>query len=130
MPGRSEIGPDKVRTMVRSTLPSTARRWVRTEKRRNRRRARRRARQVLHGVGADGTTDAVLDLQAWQGDLVRERRENDKLNPFMRWCRARTRGLSDQEAVDFVRRILPRNLIGDHAFTHWEAFVRFGGRDQ
>jgi hypothetical protein len=64
---------------------------------------------------------------------VRRRRDGDKLNHFMRWCGAITDGLSKEEALSFVRSILPRNLIGDHAYGHWETHVGlnrqfFGGR--
>jgi hypothetical protein len=46
----------------------------------------------------------------------------------MRWCEAITDGMTKQEALDFVRAILPRDLIGDHGYGHWEDHVRYPRR--
>jgi hypothetical protein len=125
---RHEIDPKKLQTMIRSILPSTARKLAREMKRRNCRKVRRATRQALHCVGPGGETDAWLRREPKQREVVLERRGYDKLNHFMRWCNAHTRGMSDKEAIDYVRGIVPRNLIGKHALDHWRIYVEFGGR--
>ncbi|HWW61455.1 MAG TPA: hypothetical protein VN181_08820 [Thermoanaerobaculia bacterium] len=39
----------------------------------------------------------------------------------MRWCHAITKGMTTEEALAHVRGLLPRSLIGDHAYGHWAA---------
>lgn len=48
----------------------------------------------------------------------------DKLNHFMRWCEHWTRGMTERQALDAVRAVLPHNLIGDHAYGHWQSYRR------
>jgi hypothetical protein len=38
----------------------------------------------------------------------------------MRWGDAITRGMSTDDALSHVRPLLPKNLIGEHAYGHWE----------
>jgi hypothetical protein len=122
---RREVDPEKLQEMIRSILPSRARVSARAEKAANRRGVRRSVRQALHSEDAEETpVDLTADANQWMA--VWNRRSADKLNHFMRWCEALTEGLSDSEAVDFVRGILPDNLIGDHALSHWEAYCRYG----
>ncbi len=42
----------------------------------------------------------------------------------MRWCESLTPGMTERQALDTVRALLPRNLIGDHAFGHWESHLK------
>lgn len=100
-----EIDPEKLRDMIRSILPSTIRKRARELKAMENRAARRTGREA--------------DLRS----VVWDRRAHDKLNHFMRWCEAITDGLSDEEKLEAVRALLPRTLIGYHAFTHWELHV-------
>jgi hypothetical protein len=118
---RKEIDPQKLLDMVRSILPS---RWrnARRAKAMVKRRVRRSVRAELRGEADDVQRDAYV------GHVVRDRRDADKLSHFMRWCDELTKGMTVQEALDYVRAILPRNLIGDHAFGHWEVHVRGRGR--
>lgn len=111
---------DKVRDMVRSILPSRYREAAGKAKRGVKRAVRRTVRQDLR---APETTKRDL-LRAAKID-VQGRRDGDKLNHFMRWCHALTRGMAKDDALAFVRAFLPRNVIGDHAYFHWEIELRY-----
>lgn len=118
---RKDIDPEKLRTMIRSILPSVARRFARRAKARENRRVRR-------GVGAAlraGDASSGLLRVADHSRTVQSRRAADKLNHFMRWCEELTQGMTNQAALDYVRAILPRNVIGDHAYSHWEIHCRY-----
>lgn len=120
---RKEIDPEKLLDMIRGILPSTARRMARYAKAFNSRNVRRRVRAALHIEDAE-ETKVDLEEEAWQKPAVWMRRGADKLNPFMRWCDSWTRGMTERQKLDAVRAILPRNLIGDHAFGHWKQHVK------
>lgn len=112
------MNKDKTRDMIRSILPSTARRRARFTK-------AMLNRQVRHGVRTDlHVEDLDTDLRRtpYFRSMLWDRRGADKLNHFMRWCREITAGMSTQEALDYVRALLPANLIGDHAYGHWEHY--------
>jgi hypothetical protein len=47
-----------------------------------------------------------------------------QLNHFIRWCEQITAGMTTDDALDYVRAILPRTLVGDHAYGHWESHRR------
>ncbi|HEV7239864.1 MAG TPA: hypothetical protein VGQ36_11540 [Thermoanaerobaculia bacterium] len=122
-----EISPEKLLDMIRSILPSTARVRARRAKAAKSRKVRRRVHAALHHEDAEETK---LDLyqEANQRVNVWDRRGADKLNHFMRWCESWTRGMTERQALDAVRAVLPRNLIGDHAFSHWESHVKYRHR--
>jgi hypothetical protein len=61
-----------------------------------------------------------------QSENVSWRRGGDKLNHFMRWCERMTDGMTKREALALVRGVTPRNLIGDHAYGHWEGHLEYG----
>lgn len=111
---------DKLRDMVRSILPSTRRKRARELKAVKNRAARRVARHELRI--ADFETDD-LEREADQSGTVGDRRTGDKLNHFMRWGDAKTKGLSQDEALQHIRAMLPKNLIGEHAYGHWKQHV-------
>jgi hypothetical protein len=113
---------DKIRTMVRSILPSTSR-GVQRDKALLKRELRRGVRQDLRNEDfEESAVDFRRDVSMkW---IVIHRRSADKLNHFMRWCEALTEGMSREEALSFVKSLLPRNLIGDHAYSHWEQHMR------
>lgn len=113
---RKEIDPEKLRTMVRSILPSIARRRARRAKAGENRRVRR----LVHSDIRTEDDEAALRRDSDHRYTVRDRRAADKLNHFMRWCEALTEGMTKQEALDYVRAILPRTVVGDHAYEHWE----------
>jgi len=121
------IDPEKLRTMVRSILPSRYRTGPRSFKAIVKRAHRRGVRLDVRVEDHEETAaDFLRDVSvAW---IVSWRRGGDKLNHFMRWCEAITEGMSTEEALGYVRSILPKSLIGEHAYGHWEAHRgdRFG----
>jgi len=126
-----EIDPEKLLDMIRSILPSRSRCTARRSKAAENRVVRRCVRGELRsGRHRD------LHRKANHYYTVQDRRRADKLNHFMRWCEQLTEGLSVREALDFVRAILPHNLIGDHAYLHWKLHVTIetghftGGREK
>ncbi len=114
---------DKLRDMIRSILPSTYRRYARMAKA-GRKRALRHAIHVEVRVEDHEETAADLLRDVRVNDIVRDRRSGDKLHHFMRWCEAITEGMSTQEALEYVRAILPKSLIGDHAYGHWRTYCK------
>jgi hypothetical protein len=106
--------------MVRSILPSKSRtlaRWAKTAA----------IREVRRAVNSEiRVQDPELTKADWNRDAnqswnVRTRRGSDKLSHFMRWCTEITRGMTADEALSYVRSLLPKNVIGEHAYGHWEA---------
>lgn len=110
---------NKIKDMVRSILPSKSRRTARELKAMSSRRVRRAVRGELH-VEDPETTKADWTRAADQSAPVWQRRAADKLNHFMRWGDALTKGMAADDALSFVRALLPKNLIGRHAYGHWE----------
>ena len=103
--------------MIRSILPSTRRRYARWAKAEANRRTRHAVRVDLHVENPK----ADLNRAAYLSSVVWQRRGGDKLHHFMRWCEAITEGMTTQDALDYVRALLPDSLIGNHAYGHWEA---------
>ena len=116
---RKDINPEKLKDMVRSILPSKNREAARKSKAIRKRAHRRAVRGELRSEDLE-TTAADLLRDANVSDLVGWRRDGDKLAHFMRWCREITRGLTTEDALAKIRSILPKSLIGDHAYGHWE----------
>jgi hypothetical protein len=114
--------------MIRSILPSTSDAFARSAKA-ARKRAHRHAIRIE--VRREDHEERAFDLlrDSYVGDIVRDRRSADKLNHFMRWCSAITEGMSTEEALGYVRAILPASLIGDHAYGHWERYRKRGSRN-
>lgn len=115
---------DKTRDMIRSILPSTRRRYARKEKAFLSRGSRHAVRIDLRKEDAE-TSKADLARDPSRASIVSIRRGGDKLNHFLRWCRQMTEGMTTEEKLGFVRGLLPRNLVGDHAYSHWEWEVRW-----
>jgi hypothetical protein len=118
-----EPGPEKLRTMARGILPSKNRKAARKGKTLLKRSVRRGVRIDVHKEDPE-TTRRDLLRDANQSSNVAWRRDGDKLNHFLRWCHAITEGMRPEDAVSYVRGLLPRNLIGEHAVVHWKAEVR------
>jgi hypothetical protein len=110
---------DKTRDMIRSILPSTSDAYARFAKA-SRKRAHRHAIRIEVRCEDHEETAANLLRDCYVADIVRDRRGADKLHHFMRWCYAITEGMSTEDALGYVRAILPASLIGDHAYGHWE----------
>lgn len=110
--------------MVRSILPSTSSRYARFAKA-SRKRAHRRTIRTEVRVEHPEETAADLLRDVRVSDIVWDRRTGDKLSHFMRWCEAITEGMTTAEALGYVRGILPKSLIGDHAYGHWETHCKY-----
>jgi hypothetical protein len=114
---------DKIKDMIRSILPSLWRGAAHAKA--------IRKRAVRHGVRIDVRRDDVDELpvdlfrEADVSGVVRGRRGADKLNHFMRWCEAITAGMSYEEKLSTIKALLPKNLIGEHAFGHWEQHCKW-----
>lgn len=117
-----EPSPEKLRTMARSILPSKNREAARKGKALLKRSVRRSVRADVRNEDPETTRrDLLRDADvSW---CVRWRRDGDKLNHFLRWCHAITEGMPPEDAVSYVRGLLPHNLIGEHAVGHWKAEV-------
>ena len=118
---------EKIKDMMESILPckGRSRRVAFFFKRRERRRVRHLANGNLRSCDSEGYTDKNLKPKYYQTINVDMRRGADKVNPFLRWANHHTRHMKKKEdALGYVRRILPHNLIGDHAYSHWETEVK------
>lgn len=111
--------------MMRSILPSVARKSAADDKRYINKRRRARVRSDLHQVWDHESAlewDADWnhkDLDAAMTYVVWDRRGADKVGHFIRWAEAITSDIEDgPDKVAFMRQILPNTMIGRHAETH------------
>lgn len=111
---------DKITDVIRSVLPSTARRDARRTRQLIHRSARRKVKVALRS----GDVDAVVDIRGPIEDMVWDRRAGDKVGPLVRWAlhqvrhdpRLRETGFA--ERIDHFRQLLPNTTIGRHALSH------------
>lgn len=118
-------GDDKIRDMVRSILPSTARNYARRHKRQIARSNRRAERIAVEDMDYEDGLDfddrqRNIDL-SW---MKSERRTHDKVKPLMRWAPKVTKGLPDKRVAQ-LRAMMPKNTIGEHAIGHVEYLSQF-----
>ncbi|CAM4495367.1 hypothetical protein [Corallococcus exiguus] len=116
---------EKALQMARSLLPSTARRQARKERTVTNRAARREARLAVVAWLRTGDLDADEPAEVpWRKHeielMVLDRRRADKVNPFVRWAAARVRRMPHDAREGYVRGILPKGVIGRHAWSHLE----------
>jgi hypothetical protein len=122
---------EKIKDMVESVLPSSARRATRANRAALHGRERARARALLHDLTTNADPDDCNgDLRhedrAGISPLVWSRRGADKVGPTMRWATRRVqqdRTLRDAAGSDRMAhfaRLLPDNTIGHHALSHLE----------
>lgn len=126
-------GSKKTRVMLRSILPSSKRKTARAKRATIHRRERRFRTEQLNLITGyddameferyDERTPASVDLH----EMVKERRDNDKLAHFERWAVQITEHLGDDpvERYAYIKRLLPDNLIGRHAMTHVDFLDEF-----
>ena len=132
---------DKIREMTRGILPSKARKAARHEKARIARAHRHQVRQALRDVGLNISPedeDIILDdselmLRINDSEVqrrrdlyraVQDRRAADKLSPFLRWCKARTKHIPEDKPEERYYTISgliggPSDLIREHALGHF-----------
>jgi hypothetical protein len=130
-------GKEKTRQMVRSILPSKARKAAKHRKdclhRENRRKSALQL-TTLRGPATyviDEFEDIGDDLTYWiepkdsdggWDTIVSDRREADKLNHFELWAYKKTKHLSVDERFKKMESLVPNNLIGQHALSHLDFF--------
>ena len=129
-------GDEKRREMARSILPSTRRVAARKELREVKQRNRRQIREALHRVqfAEDYEADDDVDLFEYPDHkiryIVRERRDADKLGHFEKWAVEITKDIADPSTrLSFMRSILPKGLIGEHALQHLRNYDEFRTND-
>lgn len=111
---------EKITDVIRSVLPSTARRDARRTRQLIHRAARRKVKVALRA----GDMDAVVDIRGPIEDMVWDRRAGDKVGPLVRWALhqvghdPRLREASLAERIDHFRQLLLNNTIGRHALSH------------
>jgi hypothetical protein len=120
------VNPEKLKDMIESILPCKARhrKTAYFFKRMERRRVRHLVNLNLRTCDGEGYTDKDLMLKPYQSENVWQRRSADKINHFMRWGDRLTEGMPEEEALAYIRKLLPRSVIGDHAYSHWEIQVK------
>lgn len=125
-------GKDKTRQMVRSILPSTARKGARDAKRTLHKKNRAELAQKLTHLKGDAD-DVIEEWEYGYDDLehcwtprympgydviVFDRRGSDKLNHFEHWAERITASMDPDDRMDYMRSLLPPGMIGDHALSH------------
>ncbi|MCP3105268.1 hypothetical protein LZ198_41010 [Myxococcus sp. K15C18031901] len=123
-------GDEKVREMSRSILPSTRRDEARQNRARVTRESRRASRTRLAALVRDperwdDTPDLEDDTTQEMAYVVHRRRNGDKVNPFIRWARKQTQQTPRDSRLSQMRGLLPRGLIGDHAYLHLDSDDHF-----
>jgi hypothetical protein len=133
---------EKIKDMVASVLPSKARKGARLERRGIHHHSRARTRAAMASLDIVGPDDFDDPTPSEKGDireLVRSRRDSDKVAPLVRWAvrrvaqRPELAAASLRDQLDYFRKVLPDNTIGRHALGHlswtlWWEFHRTPGR--
>lgn len=117
-------GDEKTHQMMRSILPSTKRSRIRTEKRVVKQANRAKVRQALHRGEEHIDYCTYPDIAI--SEIVWDRRNYDKLNHFERWAVQITKDMPKEERLPYLKRMLPDNLIGRHAYSHLERLDELG----
>lgn len=109
----------KITDVIRSVLPSTARRDARRTRQLIHRAARRKVNVWLRA----GDVDAFVDIRGPIEEMVWDRRAGDKVGPLVRWALhqvrhdPRLRDAGFDERIDHFRKLLPDSTIGRHALS-------------
>ena len=122
---------EKVKDISRSVLPSTGRKGARDTRRLIHKRQRTLELAGLteyrRAVDPDDETPDFRGKAAPEiTQMVRHRRARDKVGPLVRWAQAtiaadpKLRSASRTEQVAYFARLMPTNLIGEHAAKHIE----------
>lgn len=115
-------GSEKVRQMIRSLLPSTNRNGARNDKRAVKQAFRSKNKRKLRQVAAhsyEWDDDIWFENDARELRMVVQNRRNaDKVGPFINWVTAKTKDMPQENRKSYVRRLVPDNTIGQHALTH------------
>lgn len=108
-------GDDKIKDMIESLLPSSARRRARENRAAAHRKARRATRQN-HDRDRTHVFEKTRRIEIME--MMWDRRGADKLS-FTRWAEEVTKHLPDvEDRYNFIKKLVPNNTIGRHALTH------------
>jgi len=125
---------DKIRDMIRSILPSTAVKGSREDRANAHRANRQKVRQTLHQYNNNEWEDEdEMVIRLHESDftrrrtirmMVRDRRDADKINHFVRWCEKKTKHIPEdkpQERYAYVSRLIggAGDVIREHAMSHF-----------
>lgn len=127
-------GKEKALNMGRSLLPSTARKMARKDKAHHKRLSRHVIRAELAQLRDDPEhfDESSVDYNEYPDREINSarnsRRGADKIGPFSRWAEAITKNVDQDSRLTYVKSLLPKNVIGDHALTHIEWKDHFASR--
>lgn len=127
---------EKIKDMVESVLPSTARKAARYRRRLAHKQARARQRGMLAAVKGAGYDDAVADFREGRRKsalhwMVLDRRGADNVGALTRWAAdvveadPNLREAPLHVQVAHFAGILPADLIGQHALQHIEWALKY-----
>jgi hypothetical protein len=116
-------GEEKRRDMIRSILPSTARKGARKDRSLAHRRHRAAVRSEIqnHILWEDEIDNtAVADIRRRKAIqyMMWDRRGADKIGPICHWGYEVTKHLPEEDRLNTLRSWLPDNTIGRHAISH------------
>lgn len=121
-------GKEKARDMGRSILPSKAKKWAKKKRQRISKRTRRAVNQDLWTEGGWEDVEEVRKVKTMY--MVGDRREADKVNPLLRWAPKVVADISEIDARRAtIKKILPKGVIGEHAFGHLKYRPEFSGKE-
>lgn len=122
-------GEEKALQMSKSLLPCKRRKTARRNKKHIARRLRRKVKQELSQIREEDDYyedhldfDFHDDAAVERSYMVNDRRDMDKLGPFISWATAKAKDIPDGEKYDYIKSILPGSgfIIQDHAMSHLE----------
>jgi hypothetical protein len=124
-----DYGDKKIKTMVRSILPAKRRgaRRARVDKRIAHKADRAAYRNIMSTLDlTDLDLDDTIDIHDGSRgpfrfelrSVVRDRRDSDKVGPFMRWAERTMQDTRQEDRTSKIRALLPDSVIGQHAAGH------------
>jgi hypothetical protein len=117
-------GDDKVKDIIESLLPSSARKNARIDRKAAHRKERRKVRRFPLEYTPDRVRRHEINEMMWT------RRANDKVSSFMRWAVKASEHLDDPEdRFNYIKSLVPDNTIGRHALSHIDYLDEFDFRE-
>lgn len=128
-------GEAKTRNMIRSVLPSTARKGAREDLRLARKRGRTGMRSNLRkyrgsaALAEEIYADDNTNFEFYPYEDIKyamwDRRSADKLGPLQRWAAVKVRDIRPEDRRSWMLARLPNSTIGRHAMSHVEDLPEF-----
>jgi hypothetical protein len=117
-------GEEKIKEMSRSVLPSKGRVKARKDKRNLNKKVRKYIRMNLHYINnEDSYLDSNIDIghdgREDRVEIISNRRDADKLGPFLSWAKNKAKHVPSGEKMNYISGMMNRgNVITDHALSH------------